>query len=265
VGSSNTASLGVPAGRAAGTYAYVRMASNDDCVLPSNTYTVEVLDAPARPTGASKNSRCDAGTVTFSATVPAGVTIDWYTNANGTTLVSGGSGVASFSPTLTQTTSYHAEARHITAGCISASRLKVTGSVSQPAATGQVPDAKCGCASGLLNCADRCHNTCCGNFNFCSGYCNVTSTQYEGSGQMNWADAYSTCAGKGSGWRLPTNDELMCMRENKENLPNGYMPDYYWSGTQYDQYRYHCVDFGSTAYSACTLHLLYYVKCVKSS
>jgi hypothetical protein len=46
VGSSNRASLRIPSGREAGTYAYVRMAANDDCVQPSNTCTVEVL-APA--------------------------------------------------------------------------------------------------------------------------------------------------------------------------------------------------------------------------
>jgi hypothetical protein len=230
VGSSNTASLGVPAGRAAGTYAYVRMASNDDCVLPSNTYTVEALAPPAAPTGASSNSRCGAGAMTFKATVPAGVTIDWYTTAGGTTLVSGGSGKTSISVSITATTTYYAEARHTTAGCVSASRLAVTGTVKSPAAAGQAPDATCGCASGLQNCGNVCHSCCSAAFTACSGFTTVSCVTSEA--RVDFTSAANLCAAKGAGWRLPTETEGKCLCEYRTSIPGGLpVNSWYWTNT----------------------------------
>jgi hypothetical protein len=81
--------------------------------------------------------------VTFSATPPADCTIDWYTDANGGATVTGGYGVTSFSPSITGSTTYYAQARDNATGCVSATRLPVTGSVddlpvitSQPTNTG---------------------------------------------------------------------------------------------------------------------------------
>jgi hypothetical protein len=86
---------------------------------------VTVSPLPGVPTDASANSRCGAGTVTFSATAPGSCTIDWYTA--GGSLVS--SGTTSFSPSLTYTTNYHAQARNTATGCVSATRLAVTGTI----------------------------------------------------------------------------------------------------------------------------------------
>jgi hypothetical protein len=68
--------------------------------------------------------------VAFSATPPEGCTIDWYTDPTGGTTVTGGYGVTSFSPSLTKTTTYYAQARHIATSCVYATtRLPVTATV----------------------------------------------------------------------------------------------------------------------------------------
>ena len=127
---SNTPSISFPGGKAtAGTYAYVRKAANTECPAGvfSNLYTV-VVAAPAAPTDASANARCGAGTVTFSATVPDGITIDWYDADTGGSTVTGGYGVPSFAPSIDASTTYYAQARNAT-GCVSATRLSVGGTV----------------------------------------------------------------------------------------------------------------------------------------
>jgi hypothetical protein len=86
--------------------------------------------SPAAPTNPSSNSRCGNGAVTFSATAPSDCTIDWYDAPHGGSTVTGGYGVTSFSPTLTQTASYYAQARNTTTGCVSSSRLTVMGTVN---------------------------------------------------------------------------------------------------------------------------------------
>jgi hypothetical protein len=92
--------------------------------------TVTVIALPDAPTSPSSNVRCGNGTVTFSASVPVGHTIDWYTTWSGGTLVNGGSGTTSFSPSIYSTTIYHAQARNTATGCVSATRLPVTGTVN---------------------------------------------------------------------------------------------------------------------------------------
>jgi hypothetical protein len=67
--------------------------------------------------------------VAFSATPPADCTIDWYDASSGGNIVTDGDGVTSFSPTLTESTTYYAQARHIATGCAGAARLPVTATV----------------------------------------------------------------------------------------------------------------------------------------
>jgi hypothetical protein len=228
VGSSNTASLGVPAGRAAGTYAYVRMASNDDCVLPSNTYTVEVLDAPAAPTNASSSARCGAGTVTFSATVPAGLTIDWYTADTGGTLVSGAGSVTSFSPSINASATYYADARHIVTGCVSSSRLAVGAYVGNPATGEQPVDPLCGCAAGLSDCKGLCL-ACCGTLP-CTGFTVISCTPLYAIAPQG--DIETVCKTLGPGWRVPTLEEMRCICANKSLIENLNPTNHYYYTTE---------------------------------
>jgi hypothetical protein len=74
-------------------------------------------------------TRCGSGTVTFTGTVTSGLTLDWYSAATGGTLLS--SGTTSFTtPVISSNTTYYAEVRNATTGCISASRLAVTATVN---------------------------------------------------------------------------------------------------------------------------------------
>jgi hypothetical protein len=48
---------------------------------------------------------------------------------------------------------------------------------------------------------------------------------------MYWDDAKTECAKLGAGWRLPTNDELNILYQNKDKI-GGFAIKYYWSSTQ---------------------------------
>jgi uncharacterized protein (TIGR02145 family) len=92
--------------------------------------TVQNCGTLSAPTDASANARCGGGTVTFSATPPNGCTIDWYDASNGGSIVLGGTGTASFSPTINSTTTYYAQARNTITGCVSAGRTAVVATVN---------------------------------------------------------------------------------------------------------------------------------------
>jgi hypothetical protein len=95
----------------------------------AGTHKIVINALPTVPTDPTNNSRCKAGKVTFGATVPDGITIDWYDAPTGGAIVSGGDGTTSFLPSLSATTTYYAQARNKTTGCVSNSRLAVTGTV----------------------------------------------------------------------------------------------------------------------------------------
>jgi hypothetical protein len=137
------------------TTPYTLYAKTDKgCVAAlADAAVVTVNPLPNAPTSPSSNSRCGNGTVAFSATVPSGHTIDWYTTSNGTTLVSGGSSVTSISPSLTVTTTYHAQARNTTTGCVSATRRAVTGTVNPIPGVPTISGKTSYCTSGTITAA----------------------------------------------------------------------------------------------------------------
>jgi hypothetical protein len=128
---------------------YIQSAAGCTASL-ENAATVTVNDLPAMPTGASSNTRCDAGTVTFSASVPSGVTIDWYDDVTGGAIVPGGQGVTAFSPSLNTTATYHAQARDHTTGCVSATRLPVTATVTPTPEITNQPAGTAICSGGTV-------------------------------------------------------------------------------------------------------------------
>lgn len=72
---------------------------------------------------------CSASAVTFTGTVSAGLTLDWYDAAVGGNLLA--SGVNSFTtPVISSTTTYYVEVRNSSTGCVSASRLAVTATIN---------------------------------------------------------------------------------------------------------------------------------------
>jgi hypothetical protein len=125
------------------------------CYSSEVTQSASVNAIPDVPTGASSNALCGEGAVTFSATVPAGdYTIDWYATQDGAALAPGGSGVTSFAPTLTTTTTYYAQARNTATGCVSTTHLAVTGTVNPvPEAPAMGGEGNVYCGPGTITAA----------------------------------------------------------------------------------------------------------------
>ena len=89
-------------------------------------------NSPLAPTG-TNGSRSLAGTVTISASAPSGSVVDWYANATGGNVLSGGLGVSSYTtPSISSTTTYYAQSRNSTTGCVSSSRTAVMATVNYP-------------------------------------------------------------------------------------------------------------------------------------
>ena len=49
--------------------------------------------------------------------------------------------------------------------------------------------------------------------------------------EMDWDEAKKACANLGSGWRLPTKEELIFLCENRAEI-GGFFIDYYWSSSE---------------------------------
>jgi hypothetical protein len=88
--------------------------------------------SPVAPTGVN-GSRTLAGTVSLSATTGSGITADWYANATGGNVLSGGAGTLSYTtPSISATTTYYVQARNSSTGCVSSSRTAVVATVNYP-------------------------------------------------------------------------------------------------------------------------------------
>ena len=103
---------------------------------------IEVNLTP-KPTVATSTpaSRCGTGTVALGATASAGATIDWYAAASGGTILTTGvpnpaQGTTSFTtPSISATTSYYAQARNTTLGCLSTARTEIIATVASAPTT----------------------------------------------------------------------------------------------------------------------------------
>jgi hypothetical protein len=139
--SSGNTAYTTPSISSSTTYHVESRNTTTSCVSSSRTPVTATVNAlPALPT-AGNASRCDAGTVTISATPSNGETIDWYAaSAGGATLLSGASSYTT--PSISSTTIYYAEARNSTTNCVSATRTAVTATVNAipaaPTASAQV-------------------------------------------------------------------------------------------------------------------------------
>ena len=88
--------------------------------------------SPSAPTGVN-GSRTNAGTVSLSSTTGSGITADWYANATGGNVLSGGAGTLSYTtPSISATTTYYVQARNSSTGCVSSSRTAVVATVNYP-------------------------------------------------------------------------------------------------------------------------------------
>jgi hypothetical protein len=90
-------------------------------------YGIYVPCIPPTVTGTTPASGCGVGTVNLAATASAG-TIKWYDASSGGTLLH--TGTSFTTPSLSSSTTYYAEAVHVT--CVSAARTAVTATVTIP-------------------------------------------------------------------------------------------------------------------------------------
>ena len=111
---------------ATGTYYVTQTINGLESDRTSVAVTVNAL--PATPS-AGNNSRCLTGSVSISATPASGETIDWYAASSGGSSLSSGS--SSYNTgSISSTTTYYAEARNSSTGCVSATRTAVTANIN---------------------------------------------------------------------------------------------------------------------------------------
>jgi YVTN family beta-propeller protein len=113
---------------ATGTY-FVKGTGANGCRNDASV-NVTVNPLPAVPTNGSSTARCGPGSGTFSATAGSGETIDWYNAPTGGSLVA--SAAPNYTVSVSSTTTYYAQARNTTTGCVSASRIASTVTISLP-------------------------------------------------------------------------------------------------------------------------------------
>jgi len=82
---------------------------------------------------AVNGSRCGEGVVEISVNgLGTGTTVDWYSEATGGSVLTGGLATASFTtPSITSTNDYYAEVRNTTTGCVSSNRTLVSGIINK--------------------------------------------------------------------------------------------------------------------------------------
>jgi hypothetical protein len=100
----------------------------------------------------------------------------------------------------------------------------------------------------------------------CSGFADVSNNESENGTTERWSSAKSICSSKGTGWRLPTDTELKCLCENKNNILGGYVgggAGSYWSSTTYGSDGHYEVDFTNCTVNGYADYYYRFVKCVR--
>ena len=62
----------------------------------------------------------------------------------------------------------------------------------------------------------------------------IEVAQHDFPNEMTWDEAKKECESLGSGWRLPNEDELNTLYQNKDKIGGFFTFNFYWSSTEYD-------------------------------
>ena len=149
--SNNLSSQNIVTVTSPGTYSVV-VTDVNGC-SSSAEIIIEGSNLPQSPvvTNPHPNSYCGSGKDTLSAFAEAGTTIDWYDAAEGGNRIVMGSlaGVNKFiTPVMNMTTTYYAEKRNISFGCVSESRTEATIQIAPlPSVPEAVNASRCGAGS----------------------------------------------------------------------------------------------------------------------
>jgi hypothetical protein len=122
------------------------------CVSTRTAVVATINALPAVPTGTA-GARCGTGTVVLGANAVAGTTVDWYATPTGGSVVAGGTGVTSFTtPSINATTTFYAQRRNTTTGCVSATRVPVVATINATPVTPTASDvSRCGVGTVTLS------------------------------------------------------------------------------------------------------------------
>ncbi len=131
------------------TYYAVTRNTITGCVSIIRTPVIASLTIVSLPTP-SNAWRCGTGAVTISANVNPGETIDWYSSVSGGILLSSANSTYT-TPNISFTTTYYAQARNLSSGCISSNRVAVIAQIRTiPVISGTTPVTNCGAGSVVL-------------------------------------------------------------------------------------------------------------------
>ena len=109
-----------------------------DGTIASNTITITIQPLPVVSLPID-NARTGTGPVIISATASSGSTLDWYAASTGGTILTGGNAVTTFTTaSISVSTTYYAEARNNTTGCVSTNRLAVVATINGSFAPGSI-------------------------------------------------------------------------------------------------------------------------------
>jgi hypothetical protein len=327
-GSKNGDFVTYASGAATGTKTVTARASQTFTGAPAclsaeatQTGTINALPTVNGYTGAS---RCGDGTVTLSATPSSDAAIEWYeVSTEGWPLHTGNP----FTPDVTATKTYYAQAKHSTTNCVSAlPRTAVLATViaypsisTQPVADTSVCSGSTVSLTVVANpatayqwkkdgvnvtngtggtaatyttaavTANATYTVVVGNAGACSttsdnalvsvkttgcydtidqssctGTINFTYiSKMKSEGSMNWSTAITFCNSKGSGWRLPTQTELLCICSMKGQLIGYNESEYYWSSSHHYGINYWNVQFPTCSDDSHFDSVEHAVKCVK--
>ena len=84
--------------------------------------------------------------------------------------------------------------------------------------------------------------------------------QFDFPKYMKWVDAIVSCKALGSGWRLPTKNELNFLFKNKDKI-GGFAPEGYWSRTVYGDTDAWCIQFDD---GENTHHIITTLSCTRA-
>ncbi len=119
-----------------------------NCSSDTISLTVHPAEVPAAPTAAD-SSRCGAGTITLAAQVGNGLACRWYAGENTDAVLSEEN---TYTPNITNTTTYYVAAINTTTQCISATRTPVQAVVNPlPNTPTTTPVAHCGAGTYELS------------------------------------------------------------------------------------------------------------------
>ena len=125
-GGTGTTTFNTPSISSTTTYYALTRNTTTGCISTRTPITATINSLPNNPTVVGA-SRCGAGTLTLTATPGTGETVDWFSTLTGGTSI--GSGTTFTTPNITATTTYYAEVRNTTTGCLSAVRTSVVATI----------------------------------------------------------------------------------------------------------------------------------------